>query len=393
MKIGYCFFPSLQDDYSKYTNKLVEDIFADLGYNSGNLLFLNAGLTFLATGKNTNLPNLESAEIMQEVVNIRTVHDVIINKPLNAMVFMFANLIGPHTGDEYIMELTNMLMLSECKCIAMGLGSQIDYDAFKQNERILSDKLVNLLRLLSSKCNNIFIRDENTKKILAHLDIKNSIVSGCPSILLNTNLKLGDIIDEKIRYLKNNPKDIRATVNYQSSSEYDLFTKKIISLAKQSKSSIVIQDNPTTIKKLLIDPKIPMKLIDSNFTLTEFQQNFRFFYKLDAWMLYLKNFNLCVGARIHGAIINIVNETPAINICHDVRTKGLCESLKIPHINRDVFMKMSDEKLNMNHILSLINFNKDEFNQMRSQMALLYKQELELMGIMVSENLKKLANS
>lgn len=371
MRIGYVYLPS-DKEYDRFDSKVIDVIFANLGHNSGNLLFLNAGLTFLSPAS------------INTIVNVNVIQK---HEDFDVIIFMFANLIGVHTGENYINKLTQILSNTNCKCITMGLGSQIEYSVFEKNPNMFNPKLVALLKMLSERCRNIFVRDINTKQVLSKMCVNNTIVTGCPSILLNNNSRLGDIIEEKITRLKNNPHEILATVNYQSSEHTDPFTQKIIKLAKKYEYPIIIQDDLTTLNKLYVDSSKYMPLIDQEFTPLEFKTRFRFFYKITPWLSYLKDFNLCIGARIHGAIINIISENVGINICHDVRTRGLCQTLCIPYIDVQDFMKLKDD-LNISHILSLIQFNKAEFNKARLYAAKSYLEEFEFLKVPVSDHLK-----
>ena len=114
-----------------------------------------------------------------------------------------ANIIGNH-AIQNAKDLSKILIKIKCPIIAIGIGAQVHFEDIKNKKVILDKNIIEFLNILSKKCNNIFIRCENTKKILNYFNINNVIVNGCPSVLLNSNKNLGNIIEYKINLLKNN---------------------------------------------------------------------------------------------------------------------------------------------------------------------------------------------
>jgi len=365
MKIGYFIIPS-NTEFILNSELHIKYVMKLLGQNSGNLLFSNAILTFL---DKTNI--IENVELNKE----QNYYDVII--------FPFANLINPKVADSYIIYLTKIINKFTCPFLTFGLGTQIYYDDYIKNPQLLSDILKNFLKILSLKCNNIFIRCENTKMILNSLNIYNITVTGCPSILTNTNSKLGDIIENKIKYFKNNISEIKAIVSHQNIST----SKKILNIAGNLDLPIILQENSDD---LLI--KIFLKKNIDSLNMKNLKiENFHFFYRLKDWLAFIDKFNIFFGYRIHGTIINMINENIGITICHDSRTKGLCESMHIPHIMVEDFITMNENTI-YNYLLDNISFDKNIFNDKRIYFAKTYLNEFEKYNIPLSNVLKNIIN-
>lgn len=372
MRIGIVGIPMpITNSLDLSNEEIIDQVYTILGHNSGNMLYLNGALSFINTPEN--------------IINCIDIS----NDPdyYDLLYYPAANLIGTHVDASSYRSLIGILNKFNCPFIILGLGAQIEYVDVENKTKILSKELKLFLRTLSDKCHNIHVRCDNTKNILNSLNIENVIVTGCPSILLNTNSRLGDIIEDKIHHLRNNITDVKLNLNYQEINRYSKVAKKIFNCSKEnSNAPLIIQDNKKFIKHVYME-----NITDTDFThVDEIFSNdlshFQFFYKITDWLEFLDNYNCGLGLRIHGAVVNIINENIGINICHDIRTKGLSETLKIPYINIDDFMKCGNDNL-LQTILDVIIFDKDSFNDNRIRIAGLYKDELDHFHVPTSKHL------
>lgn len=62
------------------------------------------------------------------------------------------------------------------------------------------------------------------------------------------------------------------------------------------------------------------------------ENKIKLFYDIPIWMKYLKDkqFNFSFGSRIHGSILPILCNIPALVDCIDSRTREICEFFEIP---------------------------------------------------------------
>ena len=214
-----------------------------LGYNTGNMLFLNAVLSFICHDKND----------IERVVNFGQSEDY-----YDVIIYPAANIIGTHNDDNSLRHNITLLKKFNCKLLVFGLGAQIHYENIMDN--ILSQTLIEYLNLLSNKANKLFLRCENTQKILNMLNIKNTVVCGCPSILLNCNSELGNIIENKINYLRKNIKEIKLTLTYQNINNKSF--NKIAELSNKCDAPIIIQENIYVIKEVFL--RNNLKIFNTN---------------------------------------------------------------------------------------------------------------------------------
>lgn len=318
-------------------NEDITSIINYLGYNSGNLLFRHG--TFSLIKNHLFTENLKDSSV-----------DIII-LPL-------ANQIGLHnTAISTCKFLFDNLSQTNKPIIAFGLGSQIDFKFVDE----LHENIINFLQLLSNRTLNIHVRDENTRKILNYHNINNVIVSGCPSILLNTNLNLGQEIFEKI-----NKSNLNINVSYQKLNNN--LTKHLFNLKKFSKNkfSIIIQENN--------NDEIVNFLQNKSIYSKEFDSDFNFFYNLIDWYKHLLDFDLHIGTRIHNSILNILCGNFSICITHDVRTENLCKTLNIPNISESRFLEISN---NFEKILKEVNFDFKKFDNNRKILFNLFENEIK----------------
>jgi len=356
----------------------IEESFQNVGTNTGNLMFYNTVLTFVSQDSQIEMVKNQAEDYF------------------DLIIMPFANIIGYHslyTPEQEISfkrDILDVLKKYNCKFMAFGLGSQESYETcFEDPYRSLSPTLIEMLTTLSQKCHHIFVRDDNTKRILEHLDIHNAIVAGCPSILLNSNHQLGDVIDSKWRHLLDHPSEIKANLSFQFLNKPN-FVEDLIRLSKKENAPFILQDEKALVLKTILCQDIPLS-IDPYFTHDELRDTFRIFFKLQDWLAYIDDFNLGIGPRIHGCLVNIINENVCVNICHDSRTRGLCKTLRIPFIDVEDFMSIEDKSAAS--LLSRISFDKDAFNAHRTKVAKLYANEFALNGIPSSEHLENIVHN
>ena len=330
------------------------------------MLFLNAILSFINTDEN----QIQYCDINKN------------NDYYDVLIFPMANIIraGISNNSKYLEDMINKFHKS--KIIVIGLGAQISFDSLKKKKIELCDKLLSLLKTISVRCNKIYIRCENTKLILDFIGIHNTEVTGCPSILLNSNSKLGHLIFDKLNKLKDDLSSMKMTLTYQGLNDNRF--KKICELSKLYDAPIIIQDNKEFMKNVYIEKYESYNTI-SNFFNSDLSK-FKLFYRIQDWLKFLDDYNMSLGFRIHGTIINVINGNLGINISHDSRTLGLSQTLGIPYIEEKDFMSLNTDE-SLEKILTKINFDPKAFNEKRKYFAKMYKDEFALYNIPLSEHL------
>jgi polysaccharide pyruvyl transferase WcaK-like protein len=98
------------------------------------------------------------------------------------------------------------------------------------------------------------------------------------------------------------------------------------------------------------------------------------------------------GTRIHGNILALQSEVPAIPIVHDSRTTGLCKTLKIPFTD----LNQTQEWLSPSQVISQLNIwkklSEKKLDYHRCQLADKYLNHLLSMNLKPSQHLLHLAS-
>ena len=103
----------------------------------------------------------------------------------------------------------------------------------------------------------------------------------------------------------------------------------------------------------------------------------RSFYNIPDWIAYLRQFDFVVGTRIHGIVLALQAEVPALCIAHDSRTLELCETMRIPYMaSTDMATGITQED-----IPQLFNFYPEEFDLNRAKLARSYVRFLRNNGL------------
>ena len=108
-----------------------------------------------------------------------------INENCNSLVIPAANQINPNWD---LTDWYKFILNIKIPIYCLGLGAQSDNRSNAKLE--LKEGTLNFLKILAEKCNNISVRGSYTQEVLNQLNIKNTLVTGCPSQLLNHHLQL-----------------------------------------------------------------------------------------------------------------------------------------------------------------------------------------------------------
>ena len=70
----------------------------------------------------------------------------------------------------------------------------------------------------------------------------------------------------------------------------------------------------------------------------------KIFYTANEWADFFKkgDFSFSVGSRFHGNMMALRNQIPALWVVHDMRTKELVDTLKVPNLDIDVLKKYEE---------------------------------------------------
>lgn len=67
--------------------------------------------------------------------------------------------------------------------------------------------------------------------------------------------------------------------------------------------------------------------------------------RLKEWFDWIKKQEFVIGTRLHGSVATLSQEVPALIICHDMRTKEMCELMRFLHISLSAAKHLSLEDM------------------------------------------------
>ncbi len=309
--------------------------------------FLNLG-EFLFSYATEKLFKSENANYL---ITTDAAHD----KEKSIFLTIFSNILTSRdTSVECIKKnLYEKFLNSNCaKMILLGCGTQLE-PTDDGKSVILSEDMVNILK----KCHyKIGCRGEISQNVLKNNGLP-SVILGCPSLLLMDYYK--NIFQEK-----SFPEKIAVSVTPYSSAKDN--EKNILLFGFKYSAPYIFQTEKSLIDGSLNDFDSILLKKDHELIFQYYSQNFFFPKTIDEWVSYMKNFDLMVTSRIHGAIAALLGGCRALCIVHDSRTKELCETLKIPFVESfdctwsiEKIYKMADPKDMLDHYPS---YKKNYYN-------------------------------
>lgn len=359
-----------------------EDVFANTG-NTGNMAFRSAIYKHIGRKAPTiNYSKLKDYNESEEHIAI----------------IPCANHLGKHAesfGEQKLKVFNN----AKIPMLAIGLGAQS-----KDNQTIpeIPETLIKWLKIIvdnsPSDYPNISVRGEFTKKVLDHIGFKDkSIVLGCPSLFLNDEKNLGQIINKNMA--KWPPKRIAIAGGNPLNPRYDKIESALAKLVTQYHGSYIVQ-HPLEMIKIArgefngVDELTINKV--NNVLMPELNRedfyhwcrmHMRVFFDVCAWMEYLRSFDFVVGTRIHGTMLALQAGVPALCITHDSRTQELCDTMSIPSISVD---KLNFNNSSLQDIIDQFSFSPVNFDDRRKILANKYTTFLRKNKTPIHEGLIKI---
>jgi hypothetical protein len=189
--------------------------------------------------------------------------------------------------------------------------------------------------------------------VLEQLGIRNSVPTGCPSLLLagpnGPSISIPDDLSFETTCL-------HATRHSDKAAKP--FEEHLYRLAYGKNMDIVLQSETPDIYLALAKqaPERRRKSFSEILIKTYGEQDLglisaylqahgRAFTNFDAWISYMRTKRFCFGTRIHGTIASLIAGTPATLIAHDSRTLEMAQSMSIPYILQAEFERLDSDDL------------------------------------------------
>ncbi len=224
--------------------------------------------------------------------------------------------------------------------IPFGIGAQMP----KEGSIHLSAESKRVLRLMADSCELVGVRGRYTAEILESLGIKNIQIIGCPTLYRNNNPKLS-IQLAPLQEVEAVGFTLRRAVNSSYSSSvinYMQVQRQIIFDLNQRYSLTIIAQGEPEEKQIFYRISEKMSEATKNLVISRWFQNAKdpmidlylnqMFYSetVAGYESLVRKLDLVVGYRLHGNLIALANQTPAIYCSYDSRTREFAETYKIP---------------------------------------------------------------
>lgn len=207
----------------------------------------------------------------------------------------------------------------------IGLGCQYSLNNanYKEYVETLPPTLVEMMHIISSKSHSISVRGKMTADLLNTMGIDNVNITGCPTWFLNGNNQKNITLKEYHSNFK---------IAFHADRDYVEAYNKFYTMAKEcADSKFILQSEFDLLDLSANDTEILKKYaITEDWARNDFVKAFT---QVKEWEKFIKTRDFVFGMRIHGTILSLKNNIPALLVVHDARTKEFAELLKIPNIS------------------------------------------------------------
>jgi polysaccharide pyruvyl transferase WcaK-like protein len=202
------------------------------------------------------------------------------------------------------------------------------------------------VQAVAARCHSIGVRGAFTAEVLNRIGIKNVELTGCPSFYLHSPRELGAAFAQ--RKGASTKLSLNASRNVMSHSENPDKMKEVecrmYQLTRSSDAQFVLQSELEEMRILSSDSedeqtnlaaRIGSSLGWSDISSEELRDcvrsKFKIYFDIDEWRASIAKCSFSAGSRFHGNLIALLSGVPAHVICHDTRTRELCELGGVPH--------------------------------------------------------------
>jgi len=353
-----------------------DELLAKVGQNTGNLLFQYA--VTKAIGEDVCVIG---SDLPWDVNRVK--------EECRIIVIPSANFIRENFD---FSGMVNFLEKLDLPLVFLGLGAQAkDYD---QDEFNFHPSIAKLMQLVKERCSIAGLRGEFTANLLEKFGVTNTSIIGCPTNFLNPDLELPVKLEEKW----DNPIQSFVAAGDEpwpkDLSKRDA-ERKLIDWVYKGNGIFLQQSVEPFIKYLrrnnpYQNAEVPAhheeslrKAIAPDMTNEEFRgfvaTKLRVYYSVDQWLEDSARFDFSVGLRLHGNMAAWQSGTPAIWVHHDSRTRELAETMALPNISHQDFLKIES----IEELKNSLSYNFDHYKQVRNELLVNYHKIFREAGIKV----------
>jgi hypothetical protein len=316
------FFISIKPQLDDGSLLTVDQVYGNLGFNTGNLLFTNAVWSQL---------EYEKAE------SGFTFDPSYVNDNFDHVVIPAANWMYEKFDFSYLALLVEKLAIP---VVFVGLGAQAGID---QKIPAIPGGTVRLIKAVAERSALIGARGNFSAEVLNHYGIQNVEVIGCPSLYLGHT---GDLQITKSGIKKIMIGGTRYFISAHDETDSDLTQRKIYQFAFNEKLDInyqserpefdyIFSNGEAELSQKTMKKAIKFYGCGDKHELFDYLNKYGYvFTNANEWITAMGNYSFYLGSRIHGVIATLLAGTPACLLAHDSRTAELAKFASIPSFSQ-----------------------------------------------------------
>lgn len=277
-----------------------------------------------------------------EALDINTVSDERIeyyNSNFDYCFLRGSNYINPNAQWGRANEVLERLKIP---VMAFGIGVQIK----TEDELALNPETTRLLQQIAAKSKTIAVRGELSVKVLNAIGIKNVRVIGCPTVFRHGRPQLtirkpawDDLKRVGFTLRRNTP---NSTVFQRHLLHYlhKRFDLSIICAGELEEKTIFYASKGQLGDAEAQVAKCAATLVEKGWfydqadpLLDVYKQDLFFAETVAEYDREVASLDAVLGYRLHGNLLSLANETPALYLTYDTRTREFVDTFKIPHFD------------------------------------------------------------
>jgi polysaccharide pyruvyl transferase WcaK-like protein len=228
-------------------------------------------------------------------------------------------------------------------CVMVGLGAQAPTTGGFPD---ISPGTKRFVQAVAARTASIGVRGAFTAEVLAQFGIRNVEITGCPSFYLYSPAELSSAFARRgNQFTKISFNGSRNVMSHSSNPEkMKAVERQVYRLCVATDSQFVLQSEAEEMRLLsstdnkeqlllaqAIVKSLDMPEISAEALCKNILSKFDIFFDIEQWRTSISKCSFSVGTRFHGNLIALLSGVPAHVICHDTRTKELCEFGGVPH--------------------------------------------------------------
>lgn len=273
----------------------------------------------------------------------------------------------------------------------VGIGTQSSFSAdAERNDFGMADAIANtpedytlvdegvrMLRKLHAMNMPVFFRGAFSSRVANLAGLARGIDSGCPSLMLNKKVRLGDVLQGGYDGVSARVGDRSLRVAVNLAAGMPKLRKWYLGIMERYPNSVLFLQSR---KEALMFQKggIPFERI------RYYPQN------VERWVQNLTTMDVAIGSRIHGSMAALAAAIPLYIVAPDFRVLEMAQAMGIPHTNM-YDIRLRNDSLDIAELFRDIAFDGNRFDENRCRIANIYQTQLGQFGIHLAPHVQQIA--